>query len=425
MEAATKNPDDKETARNCRHILFRAASHPNLEISREPTLFITKTAIASGIRFLRQSHVLEVANRVRQWAENSDSEAMALYAQLLILEGQIKKGRSYYEKAYQNWKDGKWEVPDGRPPVVQSTELKVKYAQFIREDGEKEDGITEAEAGEIIRTAAMEEGHYGACLEVVREEEEKRSLSSTYHTCLVRMALAGDFDAAKRLGDLYQLPQNEWAMVDEAVKAEVEDPDEISVLGSIPPESYFRGDMTLSELKNKYQDSATKKIKQFQNNSNTIRQKTRYFKALDWYNYASIGGHKLAPCSGLFLALRLKLPMETFLFSERAGEIDWRELTKSVEGRYLRAIRHKPESSYPPGLDEMVRTGGTMWKQLLHSRGLAGAVHTKDMDIKTNSVDKMLLKWDRTWMRPDYYYNSAPSDLEIENGIKALNREVD
>jgi hypothetical protein len=440
-QAANRFPAEEKWATFCRSIMFSAVSCTSSEASRVANMFIVKTALGSGIRFLRQSHVVKASNRVRELAEEGDTEAMALYAQILVEERGPFEARQYFEKVYQNYVDGKWKEPKRYETslVVNTTEFKVKYAHFVLEYGERESGITEAEAYKIITHAGMEEGHYEACLEVVREETKKKNFGVAYHTCLVRMALTGDFDAANRLGDLYSLPQAEWDKVDEVVRREVEDHHKVSIYGSIPPEPYYGSTLPFFEspLKMKKRVAwsyfslgahslACNEIKYYQQTGSTVKGRTRYFKALDWYNYASVGGHKSAPASGFFLACRFKLPMESFLFSEQARWIGAREIKTSEAGRRFRAFWNRDQKN-AQFLIDLASQGGTMWHQLLRSRNIASSWVTKKEDVKTNDkVDEMLLKRRTMDCGGDVYQRilPVPSGPDIERMIQSIKASV-
>jgi hypothetical protein len=435
-QAANRFPADEKWATFCHSIMFSAVSCTSSEASRVANLFIVKTALGSGIKFLRQSHVVKASNRVRELAEDGDTEAMALYAQILVEEQRPFEARQYFEKIYQDYVDGKWKEPKRYETslVVNTTEFKVKYAHFVLEYGERESGITEAEAYTIITHAGMEEGHYGACLEVVREETKKKNFGVAYHTCLVRMALTGDFDAANRLGDLYSLPQEEWDKVDEVVRREVEDHHKVSIYGFVPPESYYgstlpmvrqpasRPTVVLNRSSLTAHSRALNEIEYYQQTRSAIKGRTRYFKALDWYNYASVGGHKSAPASGFFLACRLKLPMESFLFGEQARCIGVRDIKTPEAGRRFRAFWNRDRKN-AQFLIDLASQGGTMWHQLLRSRNIASSWVTKKEDVKTNDkVDEMLLKR-RTmdWGGDVYRTFQVPSNVEIERMIESIN----
>jgi hypothetical protein len=394
--------NDKWASQICGRILWSAASK---EFKHErdhgyvlANLMIVKAALRSALA-MRQPRIKEAIDHVSELAKAGNPQAMTLTAQVLDYKEEFLKAREQFEATHKVLqsipKDKSQTTWDRRPIRVQSAitneaeensntgqegvssystisqsnplrnwrmrkartkleqdrwldvvtpaDFKLKYGQFLLKMGGGE-SMSEEEshkcATELITSAALEDGHLEACLELARLEEENENRGWNYHDCLTKLALSGNMEAAKILGDLYSLEEHEWRKFDPTLRAYVESPTKTLVDGSVPPFKLYGDIKTRNGAI--FWTRASLGIR-----NGIVSGRTRYFKALDWYRYASSGGYIPAMCAGLFLADKQKagLFLDVFLFFQLAWKNgSYRQWDESPEGRQFRQWKLIPHS---------------------------------------------------------------------------------
>lgn len=400
--------NDRWAAQICSRIFWSAASNTSNDGKDNGYVFanliIVKAALRSALA-LRQPHIKEAIDRVSKLANDGNPQAMTLMAQVLDLKEEFLDAREQFEATYKllqsipknkpgttgdrpriTWTQSSNTIEPGKSSkedqdvlslnvgkrmsnilrpwridkataelekdilldIVSPADSKLKYGQFLLRMGGGE-SMSEDEsrklAIEMITSAALDDGHLEACLELARLEEEKENRGWTYHDCLTKLALSGHLEAAKILGDMYSLEEHEWRKVDPSVRAYVESPSKIQIDGSLPP-SEFYGDLTIGDMLRRGGAKRTNRVISLTSETRgRLSGRTRYFKALDWYKYASSGGYTPAMFAGFLLAFNQRLVIEVYLFYQlvyKSGKIhEWNE---SAEGRRFKQMGQIPNS---------------------------------------------------------------------------------
>jgi hypothetical protein len=247
---------------------------------------------------------------VKRIEASTDIQAIALTAQLERNRQNWSRARSRYQTAIQEYqKPDAWrsiQYSSFTMPVMTRGEVRFKYAEFLIENG-NDDGDGQEEYIPLLISAAFQDHHLEACLQLVRILPESNSFDGRlYHDLLVKLAVSGFYEAAYDLGKLY-ISDDEFVKLPMDLRQQIESPEVLSPILDFIPSIY-----------SKLFTPTKKDIASGHSHDVSARQ----LKALDWFKYASAGGYVPAGLLGSNLARELNLSIDYAYLMHQLG-LSW------------------------------------------------------------------------------------------------------
>lgn len=365
----------------CSRIMYSLAQEGEGTAHNAANLYIVKLSIPSPSA-ARNPLVKDAIERVKRMAKEGDFEAQTVYAELMVKKEQLADARDLFEAAHKQLPSVKlvrlkksmmfkpksnWQNSSNHTVTI--ADFEVAYAQFLLMAGGGR-GVTDAESDALANSllqSAAKQGHFEACVELVRAStgDQSEQYDWAYHDSLVKLAVSGHLDSAKRLGDIYSKDE-EWRKLAPEIREHVEEPRKLSMLGFLPPKRYRRVHPTRDpealwsssydilrctwECQHEYLINRTAKEStttleanpkwtpdlddrnfelrqdgEWRNSTDltmlenfmeelVLENQTRFHRALEWYKFAGFGGHRPALAAGLRLSYDLWLPVERHAF---------------------------------------------------------------------------------------------------------------
>jgi hypothetical protein len=343
-------PSSAAARQSVKDLFAQALLSKESQVRRFAALYIMRVALRLAPHGIKSLLAVQAWKEVHMLSNKKDPEAMILHAQLLEQsppstqwEQMIQQADQLFEEAIAILDKKGWTRAAADQLVVDAGDALAAYGSFkINSDDSKgrEDGFT------ALTRAVKIYGNFEACVHLESTLEEN---NEQHYDCLLRLAITGHSQSAKKLGDMCSLDEETFNKLSPAIRDDIKfsdvSPSDILAASQCPPYNREIDHTEKRRLEAWYNvhlktpddssNAGSQWVEGASSDSSTIKNRLttfydtlepakspatydiRFFRALEWYKFASIAGYVPAMASGITLACRMEMPWEVCWYHEQ------------------------------------------------------------------------------------------------------------